>query len=114
MPLGSPTLRRDRKCPRACGNSTKGLDTDQAGLCVSWYCCRDLRIWFTVKGAVQNRRSLVPPPAGPLGGLKLRSCGLTRNDWLLVSVPLGVVTVTKPVVAPAGTVAPRNVSETMV
>jgi hypothetical protein len=33
--------------------------------------------------------------------------GLTRNGLLLVSVPLGVVTVTKPVVAPVGTVAVR-------
>ena len=33
--------------------------------------------------------------------------GLTRNSLLLVSVPVGVVTVTKPVVAPAGTVAVR-------
>jgi hypothetical protein len=31
--------------------------------------------------------------------------GLTRNILLLVSVPLGVVTVTKPVVAPEGTFA---------
>jgi hypothetical protein len=33
---------------------------------------------------------------------------------LLVSVPLGVTTLTKPVVAPGGTVALINVSETTV
>jgi hypothetical protein len=40
-------------------------------------------------------------PTGPLGGLKLRSCGVTLNVLLLVSVPAGVVTVTAAVVAPA-------------
>ena len=48
-------------------------------------------------------------PTGPLGGLKVLSCGVTRNVLLLVSVPLLVVTVTGPVVAPLGTVAVRNV-----
>src|SRR5579862_499955 len=37
--------------------------------------------------------------------------GITTNGLLLVSVPLGVVTVTYPVVAPAGTVASMNVSD---
>ena len=46
-------------------------------------------------------------PTGPLGGLKLRICGVTRNFLLLVSVPPGVVTVTEPVVAPVGTSAVR-------
>jgi hypothetical protein len=46
-------------------------------------------------------------PTAPLVGLKLRSCGRTRNGRLLVKVPLGVVTITGPVVAPAGTVAFR-------
>ena len=44
---------------------------------------------------------------GPLVGLKLRICGVTRNGLLLVKVPVGVVTVTEPVVAPLGTVAVR-------
>jgi hypothetical protein len=39
-------------------------------------------------------------PTAPLVGLKLRSCGRTRNGRLLVKVPLGVVTITGPVVAP--------------
>jgi hypothetical protein len=38
-------------------------------------------------------------PTGPLGGLKLVICGITRNFLLLVSVPLEVVTFTRPVVA---------------
>jgi hypothetical protein len=37
--------------------------------------------------------------------------GNTRNGTLLVSVPLGVTTVTKPVVAPGGTVALIKVSD---
>ena len=49
-------------------------------------------------------------PTEPLGGEKLKICGLTRKTLLLFSVPLGVVTVTEPVVAPAGTVAAREVS----
>jgi hypothetical protein len=40
--------------------------------------------------------------------------GITWNGTLLVNVPLGVVTVTYPVIAPAGTVALMNVSETTV
>jgi hypothetical protein len=40
--------------------------------------------------------------------------GITWNCTLLVSVPLGVVTVTYPVVAPAGTVATIKVSDLMV
>ncbi len=51
-------------------------------------------------------------PTGPLVGLKLVIWGVTRNFLLLVRVPLGVVTVTKPVVAPLGTVAVRKVLET--
>ena len=42
-------------------------------------------------------------PGGPLVGLKLVICGFTWNCLLLVRVPLGVVTVMKPVVAPLGT-----------
>ena len=41
-------------------------------------------------------------PTGPLGGLKLNSCGVTRNGTLLANTSLGVVTVTEPVVAPVG------------
>jgi hypothetical protein len=44
-------------------------------------------------------------PTGPLVGDKLEICGVTRKILLLVRVPLGVATVTEPVVAPAGTVA---------
>lgn len=39
---------------------------------------------------------------------------MTRNCLLLVSMPPGVVTVTGPVVAPSGTVASRNVSDSIV
>ena len=48
-------------------------------------------------------------PTGPLVGLKLRMTGVTRNCLLLVSVPPGVFTVTKPEVAPVGTVAVKYV-----
>jgi hypothetical protein len=40
--------------------------------------------------------------------------GITRNGLLLLSIPLGVVTVTKPLVAGAGTVAVISVSETTI
>jgi hypothetical protein len=46
-------------------------------------------------------------PSGSLVGAKLVICGITRNFWLLFSVPPDVVTVTKPVLAPLGTVAVR-------
>lgn len=42
-------------------------------------------------------------PTGPLGGLKLTIAGVTRNFWLLFKVPPGVMAVTKPVLAPDGT-----------
>jgi len=48
-------------------------------------------------------------PTGPLAGVKLVICGVTRNFLLLVSVPPVVVTVTDAVVAPLGTVAVINV-----
>jgi hypothetical protein len=44
-------------------------------------------------------------PRLPLVGLKLLIVGLTLKDPELVAVPLAVVTVTRPVRAPAGTVA---------
>ena len=48
-------------------------------------------------------KKAAPQAAASLFGL---SCyGFTRNSMLLVRVPRGVVTVTKPVAAPAGTVA---------
>ena len=43
----------------------------------------------------------------PLLGLKLRMTGVTRNEMLLVRIPPGVLTVTDPVFAPAGTAAVR-------
>lgn len=46
-------------------------------------------------------------PTAPLVGLKLVICVVTRNLLLLVNVPLDVVTLTKPVVAPLGTAAVR-------
>jgi hypothetical protein len=52
----------------------------------------------------------VPAPA-PLVGVKLMIYGITLNFLLLFSVPPGVVTVTKPVVAPSGTIAVRKVSD---
>ncbi len=42
-------------------------------------------------------------PTGPLGGEKLKNCGVTRNVTLLLREPPGVTTVRLPVVAPAGT-----------
>jgi hypothetical protein len=50
-------------------------------------------------------------PTGPLVGLKLVICGTTRNILLLVKVPLEVVMVTRPVVAPLGTLAVRYVPD---
>ena len=46
-------------------------------------------------------------PTGPLGGVKLLSCGITRNVLLLVNLPPGVITVIAPVSAPPGTEAVR-------
>ena len=42
-------------------------------------------------------------PTGPLDGVKLLICGTTLNGALLARVPLGVTTLIRPVVAPAGT-----------
>jgi hypothetical protein len=53
-------------------------------------------------------------PGEPLVGLKLVTCGATRNFLLLASAPFDVVTVTKPVVAPLGTVVLICVPETTV
>src|ERR1700733_9648688 len=50
-------------------------------------------------------------PTGPLVGLKLLIVGITRKFILLFRLPPGIVTVTMPVFAPAGTVAVRKVSE---
>ena len=51
-------------------------------------------------------------PTVPTAGLNPVICGFTRNVRLLVSVPLGVFTVKKPLVAPLGTRVLRNVSDT--
>jgi hypothetical protein len=52
-------------------------------------------------------------PAGPLVGVKLVIVGggTTVNALLLIAVPAGVVTLSVPVVAPAGTVAWIDVAE---
>lgn len=50
-------------------------------------------------------------PTGPLAGVKLVICGVTRKGRLLVSVPLGVTTVRLPVLAPVGTVVVISVLE---
>jgi hypothetical protein len=44
-------------------------------------------------------------PAGPLAGVKLAIVGATTKLLALVAVPPGVVTLSGPDVAPAGTVA---------
>ena len=44
-------------------------------------------------------------PAGPLAGVKLAIVGAVLNVPALVTVPPGAVTLSGPVVAPAGTVA---------
>jgi hypothetical protein len=44
-------------------------------------------------------------PAGPLAGAKLAIVGAAVNALALVTVPPGAVTLSGPVVAPAGTVA---------
>lgn len=48
---------------------------------------------------------------GPLVGVNELITGRTWKFWLLTSLPVGVVSVIGPVVAPSGTVAVRNVSE---
>ena len=53
-------------------------------------------------------------PTGPAVGEKLEIYGVTRKLTLLVDVPLGVVTLTLPVVAPLGTVVLISVLETTV
>src|SRR5262249_36490554 len=63
-----------------------------------------LNVIFEVCFRLTPLMTIVAPTA-PLAGLKLTICGLTRNVLLLVSVPLGVVTVSKPLVACAGTTA---------
>jgi len=46
-------------------------------------------------------------PTGPLAGVKLVivGAGITVKLFVLLAVPPGVVTLSRPVVAPAGTVA---------
>jgi hypothetical protein len=53
-------------------------------------------------------------PVGPMSGLKFVIWGITRKIVLLNSVPLGIVTLTFPVVAPAGTVVVISDAETTV
>src|SRR3954463_105416 len=53
-------------------------------------------------------------PTCPLVGLKLNIDGVTRNLRLLLRVVPEVTTFTNPVVAPAGTVAVKNVSDVTV
>jgi Uma2 family endonuclease len=53
-------------------------------------------------------------PGGPLVGEKLEIDGVTRKGTLLESVPLGVVTLTLPVVAPDGTAVLISELETIV
>ena len=48
------------------------------------------------------------------GLIALPNYGITWNGTLLVSVPLGVTTVTNPVLAPGGTIARIKVSDTTV
>jgi hypothetical protein len=82
-----------------------------AVICVSEFTLKLVAVTppnFTLLVCVRLRPVIttgVPP--GPLVGLKLVIYGLTRNFLLLLSVPLGVVTVIKPLVAPLGTVAVR-------
>ena len=52
-------------------------------------------------------------PTGPLDGLKLNTCGVTRKLVLLVSVPAGVTTLTWPVPAPEGTLVVMSEDETI-
>ena len=53
-------------------------------------------------------------PTGPLAGVKLRICGVTRKLVILVSFPVGVVTLTVPVVPPLGTLAVKIPSQAAV
>src|ERR1700730_2314161 len=76
---------------------------------------------FTVKLAALTPLNVpwdgvvIPPPMMtrgvaifPLVGLKLAMLGKTTKLWLLVRMPVGVVTVTVPVVAAVGTVTVRE------
>ena len=53
-------------------------------------------------------------PTGPLVGENDLIAGITRNFTLLVRMPVAVLTVTTPPVAPLGTVAVKKVSELIV
>ena len=53
-------------------------------------------------------------PTGPLAGMEQLTQGITRKTTLLLSVPLGVVTSTLPVIASAGTIAFISELETTV
>ena len=53
-------------------------------------------------------------PTDPLGGVKLLIVGTTRKFILLFRLPLGIATVTPPVVASAGIVAVMKVSDAIV
>jgi len=55
-----------------------------------------------------------PSPEASILGLRKSSYLVTRNFLLLCNVPFGVVTVTKPLVAPSGTLAVIYVFDTTV
>jgi hypothetical protein len=68
--------------------------------------------WIPPKVTVESAVKLTPVivttvPAGPLVGVKLLICGMTRRILLLCKLPLEVVMDTKPVVAPLGILAVR-------
>ena len=71
-------------------------------VCLPWL----LELMENLQTRSANVVSLTDVPTGPLpSGAQLPIYGITLNDVLLINVPPGVVTVTKPLVAPLGTVA---------
>jgi hypothetical protein len=66
-------------------------------------------VWVRLTPVIVTTVTTVP--AGPLVGVKLFICGLTLNILLLCKLPVEVVMVTRPVVAPVGTTAVKYVPD---
>ena len=61
--------------------------------------------WFAVVPVKVVPLSVTLVPTGPLAGVKLAIVGAAMKLVALVAVPPGVVTLSEPVVTPAGTLA---------
>ena len=111
-------LRRYRKDSGTCGNATRRGDNDLPVLAplgtvaVTWVAEFTVKViaftppnvtLFVCVSPVPLMTTCVP--TGPLAGLKLEMTGTTLKVLLLTRIPVGVVTVTAPVVPVAGTTA---------